>query len=171
MTRPTILRAVVAIAAALLLATTAFSAAPANARNHDAARAAAFTPRTQVSERVQCHVPNCWVAAAVNIKTGIAYVRWNRPTRSGARQVIESCRHDKPKYSDGCRHAGDQRNGCVAVAYRTSNGEFKEWAFGTAGFRRGVSTRRTQARAVAIAKGKLAHVGKKHVWTKHCTGR
>lgn len=170
MTRvPTILRAVVALAAALLLASTAFSPAPATARTHDAARAAAFTPRAEVSGRVQCHVPNCWVAAAVNIKTGIAYVRWNRPTRSGARAVIQSCRsHQKPA---GCRHAGDQRNGCLAVAYRTSNGQFQEWAFGTAGFRSGVSTAQTQRRAIAIAKGKLAHVGKKHLWTKHCTGR
>lgn len=166
----TVVRLLVALGASLLLMATVLAASPSQAVQKASDRAT-ITPRAEVSGRVQCHPPGCWIAGAVNLKTGFAFLKYNTPTRGGAHDgAIAKCKRKTGAKNDRyCKAAGIQKSGCLTIAYRTNSGTFVEWSHGEAGFN-GRGTTATLRASTRAAKNKLKNVGVKHVWIRKCTG-
>jgi hypothetical protein len=168
-----VVRLLVALGAALLLALTVLTASPSQAvqRHHD--RATHVTPRADdVSGRVvKCRPPNCWIAGAVNLKSGYAFLKYNTPSKGRAHDgAIAKCKRKSSSKNDRyCKAAGIQRSGCLTIAYRTKGSTFVEWSHGETGFN-GRSTSATLRASTRIAKNKLKDSGRKHVWIRKCTG-
>lgn len=168
MTPTALIRTVVALAAALLLGGTLLAVTPATSAP------GADDPRGAESRRMKCNPPNCWIAGAVNLKTGFAYQRWNQSSHDASRDAaIRQCKREttEDKYDKNCRAAGYNRNGCLAIAYRANDSGLLEWAWAGADFRRSVGTKRTKAKAVRAAKRKASGPGKERVWIANCTAR
>lgn len=168
MTPTALIRTAVALAVALLVSGALLAVTPASssARSADGERAE--------SGRMRCNPPNCFIAGAVNLKTGFAYQRWNQSSRAASRDAaIRQCKREttEDKYDQDCRGAGYNRNGCLAIAYRANVDGLQEWAWAGADFQRGVGTKRTKAKAVRRAKRKASGPGKERVWIANCTAR
>lgn len=165
-------RMLLALGAALLLALTVLAASPSQAAQGHHARTAHFTPRAEVAGRtVKCRPPNCWIAGAVNLKSGYAFLKYNTPTKARAHDgAIAKCKRKSSSKNDRyCKAAGIQRSGCLTIAYRTKSNTFVEWSHGEAGFN-GRGTSATLRASTRIAKNKLKNSGQKHVWIRKCTG-
>lgn len=162
------IRTAVTLAVALLISGTLLAVTPASSS------AAGEGVRAAGSGRMKCNPPNCFIAGAVNLKTGFAYQRWNQSSRAASRDAaIRQCKQEttEDRYDKDCRRAGYNRNGCLAIAYRANENGLLEWAWAGADFKRGVGTKRTKATAVRRAKRKASGPGKERVWIANCTAR
>lgn len=157
----TILRAVLAMAAAVLLGGTMLAAIPSASATAPAAPAAATLRAQDVAgERAACR-RTCFGAISVNPKTGSAHSAYNYSTKSAAiRKAQNACKNKNPGDAGACRKAGWFRNACGAVAYRINNGVLQEWGFAWA---------EREGAAVDKAKRKVRGPGNEKKWISACT--
>lgn len=120
---------------------------------------------------VSCDPPDCYIAATVNLKTGYAYTYFNAPSERKARHLaMQRCEFASAEADeDGCTRAGVARNGCIAVAYRKVDGDFKDWASASKRHTRRHTTRQTKRIAIRRAKAKLEGPGTRFTWVAGCT--
>jgi hypothetical protein len=136
----TVIRSVLALAAALLLGGTLLAAAP-----NASAKVAPSTASKPAAERTT-HTPRlascpwrqrqCFGAISLNTRTGIVgYANDKRGKATAIRIAHNSC-HTRSTADGGspgqCTKAGWVRNGCLAVAIRINNGTLVEWGSGYA---------------------------------------
>lgn len=126
-------RAVLAVAAALLLGGTLLTA-PATAITSD-------RTTTEVSARAPGCIPRCWAAISFNPRTQRSgwTQKSNWGTKAGAmNSALRHCRN-RPVNAGFARHCVPPskrdtviQNGCVAVAWLLRRGQLKQWTVGRA---------------------------------------
>ena len=168
MTPSALIRTVVALAAALLLGGTVLAVTPASSTP-----AADGVPTTG-TERMKCNPPKCYIGGAFNVSTGYAYTWENTSTRLAARRIAKRlCKQDSPdQYDEGCRRAGTNRHGCLAIAYRASDGDLLQWAHRETDFSRRHTIKETRRKAIRRAMLAVrADDGEEYLAIADCTGR
>ncbi|NYJ02039.1 hypothetical protein HNR19_002737 [Nocardioides thalensis] len=167
MTPTALIRTAVALAAALLLGGTLLAVIPAaSSDNGDSAGAAG-------TERRKCNPPRCWIGGAFNVSTGVAYTWENTATREAARRTAKRlCKqYSADEYDADCRAAGTNRHGCLAIAYRASDGDLLQWAHRETDFARRLTVKETRRKAVRRALRAVRGDGEEYVAIADCTGR
>jgi hypothetical protein len=144
----TVIRAVLALAAALLLGGTMLATAPtASAKAEPATTSKAAAERATNTERlVTCNwrQRRCFGAISFNTRTGEVGFANDKRTRTKAISVAQRSCKNRSEAGDGfpgqCQKAGWVRNGCLALAIRINGGELVEWrsayAYSEAGAKR-----------------------------------
>lgn len=170
MTPTALIRTAVALAAVLLLGGSLVAVTPAAS----AASASGDDETPAVgAERRKCNPPKCWIGGAFNVSTGIAYTWENTATREVARRTAKRlCKLDSSDdYDPDCRAAGTNRHGCLAIAYRASDGDLLQWAHRETDFSRRLTVKETRRKAVRRALRAVRGDGEEYVAIADCTGR
>jgi hypothetical protein len=123
-----VIRSMLALAAAMLLGGVLLAAAPTAS-----AAAASSTDRAEQpaqTERRACQPRRCFGAVSLNTRTGVVGFANDKGSKSKAISLAHS-RCKNKSGADGfpgqCKRAGWVRNGCLALAVRINNGALVEW--------------------------------------------
>ncbi|WP_183094805.1 hypothetical protein [Nocardioides stalactiti] len=154
-----ILRLLLALAAALLLGGTLL-AAPATSAAPVAPAEKVTT--TQLAARAPGCLPRCWGAISFNTQTlrGGWTQKGDWATKAGAMSsALSHCRNRPPNagHRTACQAPGQRevvvQNGCVAVAWRVRNERLVEWAKGKAYGPKGAQR---EARRIVDGRGTIS---------------
>lgn len=129
------IRALVALAAALLFGGTLLGAPAASATPPSAESTIVVSARA-----VNC-IPNCWVSVSFNTHT--LRSGWTQKGRYGSKKGAMNSAHDHCRarpvnagHAAACKWPGMKdavtKNGCVAVAWLTRDGQLVKWTVGRA---------------------------------------
>jgi hypothetical protein len=175
----TLIRTAVVLAAALVLGGTLPTASPATSATSSAPTLAAEEPAVRSAaadaDRRTCRAPQCWIAGARNARTGVAFMNWNLSTKAAAvRAAMKQCRNKtrRDSFDSACTKSGNQRHGCLAIAYLVRDGKYQGARSAGADYRSKLTVRETRKKAIRRAKARFGDAkGLRKVWSAHCTAR